>query len=117
MAQLKTRPTGEDVEGFLAAVANDQRREDAKVVCQLMADITGESPAMWGTSIVGFSPRKAALTIYLDGFDNRADVLARLGKHSIGKGCLYIKQLDQVDQGVLRELIADSVASAVGIDD
>jgi hypothetical protein len=123
-AELKTRPTGAAVEAFLDAAP---RREDAHRVAAIMAEVSGEPATMWGPGIVGyghyhyrydsgregdmcrigFSPRKAALTLYIDAGDPaRADALARLGKHTTGKSCLYIKRLADVDEGVLRELIA-----------
>ena len=130
MAGPKTRPTDADVGAFLESVPDERRRDDAKAVCRLMQEVTGEEPVLWGTSIVGFgttplryasgreldwpvvavSPRKAATTVYLmDGFEERADLLARLGPHSIGKSCLYLKRLSDVDLDVLRELVAESV--------
>ena len=135
MAELKTQKNDGDVEGFLASVENDQRREDATTVCGMMEQITGQAPAMWGSSIVGFgenryltvsgkeatwfevgfSPRKQALTLYImDGFDTYHDVLSRLGSHSTGKACLYIKRLSDVDLDVLAELIGESVRHVRG---
>jgi hypothetical protein len=126
VAELKTKRTGASVADFLDAVADPKRRADATAVCALMAEVTGAEPAMWGSSIVGFgayhyryasgqegdwpavglSPRKAALTVYLStGFDGAADRLARLGPHSTGKSCLYLKRLSDVDQSVLRDLV------------
>ncbi|MEV1288721.1 DUF1801 domain-containing protein [Micromonospora sp. NPDC049679] len=131
MATLKTSRTTASVDDFLAAVPDDARRRDALTVCDLMTRVCGEPPAMWGESIVGFgsrplryasgreldwpvvgfSPRKAALTLYiLAGFTGYEQFLARLGKHSTGKSCLYIKRLDDVDLDVLEELLAASVA-------
>jgi len=130
MAGPKTRPTDADVGAFLESVPDGRRRDDAKAVCRLMQEVTGEEPVLWGTSIVGFgstalryasgreldwpvvgfSPRKAATTVYLmDGFEERGDLLARLGPHSVGKSCLYLKRLSDVDLDVLRELVAESV--------
>jgi Domain of unknown function (DU1801) len=131
------RPTGASVEDFLAGVP-DGRREDARRLCAMMAQITGEPPAMWGTSIIGFgsyhyryasghsgdsalasfSPRRQHLVIYLvGGFEGRHQpVLARLGPHKTGKGCLYLKRLDDVDQDALRELIHRSVRVRRGAD-
>jgi hypothetical protein len=122
---------------FLTRVPDEQRREDARRLCAMMQQITGEPPAMWGTSIIGFgvyhyrypsghegdsalasfSPRRRELAIYLIGdFGNRhRSVLARLGPHRTGKGCLYIKRLDEVDQDALRELIDRSVRVRKGI--
>ena len=135
MAELKTRPTDADVGAFLDSVADERRRADAKVVCRLLQEVSGQEPVLWGTSIVGFgsvrlryasgreldwpvigfSPRKAATTVYLmEGFEERADLLARLGPHSTGKSCLYLKRLSDVDLDVLRELVAESVRHATG---
>lgn len=125
------RPTEASVTEFLARVPGEGRREDAHRLCAMMQEITGEPPAMWGSSIIGFgsyhyrypsghegdsalasfAPRSQHLVIYLVGeFTGRyQSVLARLGPHKTGKGCLYLKRLDDVDQGALRELIARSV--------
>jgi len=132
------RPTDASVEGYLAGVPDERRREDAVRLCAMMQEITGEPPAMWGTSIIGFgtyhyvyasghegdsplagfSPRRQHLVIYLVGvFEDRyRPVLARLGPHKTGKGCLYIKRLDDVDDVALRELIDRSVRVHRGID-
>ena len=125
MAKNKTKPTEHSVNGFLASI-DDQRRADAEAVCAMMAKVSGEPATMWGPSIVGFgikrykyesgregeicqigfAPRKAALTLYGMGIDRNAAIVARLGKHTTGKGCLYIKKLSDVDTAVLDELIA-----------
>ena len=131
MTELKTTRNDADVGQFLDAVPDPRRREDARTVCTLMTEVTGEAPAMWGDSIVGFgsrrlrydsgreldwpvvafSPRKGATTVYvLDGFDGYEDLLGRLGRHRTGKGCLYLSSLAAVDQDVLRELVRRSVA-------
>ena len=132
------RRTDEPVEEFLARVPDKERREDARRLCAMMQEITGEPPAMWGTSIIGFgtyhyryasgregdsalasfSPRGQHLAIYLVGeFGNRyQSVLARLGRHKTGKGCLYIRRLDDVDHDALRELIDRSARVRKGID-
>ena len=124
MAENKTKATALSVTDYLAGV-DDARRTDAETLCAAMARITGEPATMWGPSIVGFgvhrykyesgregeiceigfSPRKAALTLYGMGIERNAAILARLGKHSTGKGCLYIKKLADVDAGVLDDLI------------
>jgi hypothetical protein len=131
------RRTDAPVDGFLARVPDEERREDTRRLCAMMQEITDEPPAMWGTSIIGFgthhyryasghegdsplasfSPRSQHLAIYLVGeFGNRhQSVLARLGPHKTGKGCLYIKRLDDVDHDVLRELIDRSVRVRKGI--
>ena len=133
-----TGRTGASVAEFLARIPDPQRREDARRLCAVMEEITGEPPAMWGTSIIGFgayhyryasghegdsalagfSPRRPHLAIYLiGGFENRYQrVLARLGPHKTGKGCLYIKRLDDVDRDALRELINRSVQVRKGVD-
>jgi hypothetical protein len=131
------RPTDAPVAAFLARVPDERRRADARRLCALMQEITGEPPAMWGTSIVGFgsyhyryasghegdsalasfSPRSQHLAIYLIGeFTGRhGSALARLGPHKTGKGCLYIKRLDDVDTDALRELIDRSVRVRKGV--
>jgi Domain of unknown function (DU1801) len=132
------RPTDAPVAEFLARVPDEQRREDARRLCAVMRDITGEPPVMWGASIVGFglyhyryasgregdsplagfSPRRQYLAIYLIGeFESRhRSALARLGPYRTGKGCLYIRRLDRVDPAALRELIDRSVRVRQGID-
>lgn len=126
MSEPKTRPTDASVEAFLDAATPAQRREDGFTLLEIMREITGEQPVMWGPSIVGFgsqplvyasgrevdwpvvafSPRKASLVLYID---HDPDLLARLGKHKLGKGCLYVTKLADVDEAVLREMIARSV--------
>jgi hypothetical protein len=126
MAEPKTRPTDVPVADFIAAVDNPRRRADAEVMQALLSEMTGVAPVMWGPSIIGydsykgptgdwprigFSPRKAQLALYLMGdFDAREALIARLGKVSTKGGCLYINRLDAVDEGVLRELVAASLA-------
>ena len=126
MAELKTKETDASVDEFLAGVENDRRRNDALVVKEMMERITGWEPKMWGPSIVGFgryqykyesghegefmvtgfSPRKQALTLYImSGFSKRDALMQKLGKHKTGRSCLYINKLDDVDLGVLEELI------------
>jgi len=126
MAEPKTRPTDVPVADFIAAVDNPRRRADAEVMQALLSEMTGVAPVMWGPSIIGygsykgptgdwprigFSPRKAQLVLYLMGdFDAREALIARLGKVSTKGGCLYINRLDAVDEGVLCELVAASLA-------
>ncbi len=126
----KTQPTLASVEGFLATVEGDDKRADASALAALMAEATGLQGRMWGSSIVGFgtyhyryasgregdffqtgfSPRKRALTVYvMPGFAEHQALLARLGKHTTGKSCLYIRRLADVDIDVLREIIVRSV--------
>lgn len=130
MAENKTKPTGTSVAAFLDSVQPDQRRDDAKAVCAMMERISGEPPAMWGSSIVGFgryhyrydsgqegdwarigfSPRKSALTLYIvGGFPRHADLMAKLGKYKTGKSCLYLTKLSDVDREVLESLIGESL--------
>lgn len=129
MAENKTQRTDNDVHAFLESVDNQKRREDGKVVLELMEDITGLSPEMWGPSIIGFgsyhykydsgregdmpligfSPRKQSLSLYImAGFDQYDELMAKLGKHTLGKSCLYIKKLEDVDMDVLKELVKQS---------
>ena len=137
-ASQKTLPTGEDPGAFIAAVASDVRREAARALCALLEDWTGEPPVMWGTGIVGFgsyhyryesghegtaplvgfSPRKADLVLYLvGGIEERyPKLLERLGPHRAGKGCLYLKRLDDVDHDVLRELVERTMRVHRGAD-
>ena len=121
MAEAKTKPTNEDVTEFLERVAEGERRSDCVTLVDLMRDATGDEPKMWGSSIigfgnhrdwpvVGFSPRKNELTLYImSGFDKYQPLLAKLGKHKTGKSCLYVKKLRDVDMAVLRELVNESV--------
>lgn len=131
MAEPKTKPNDGDVVSFLMGVDSEQRRQDCFTILGLMKEITGAEPKMWGTSIigfgtmrmkyadgheadwppVGFSPRKQNLTLYLmGGLVQHEDLLRQLGKHTIGKSCLYIKRLSDVDLSVLRTLIEQSAA-------
>ena len=130
MSEPKTKPHDGDVNEFLDAVENPRRREDARRVLELMREVTGEPPKMWGSSIVGFgsyhyryasgregdwmitgfSPRKQNLTIYImPGFSEFAGLLDRLGKHKTSKSCLYLNKLEDVDQEALAELVRESV--------
>ena len=130
MAENKTKPTEASVEEFLSSVPDDRRRADARTLLDLMRDVTGAEPRMWGPSIIGFgdyhyryesgregdwflagfSPRKANLVVYImSGFPRHAELMAQLGKHRTGKSCLYINKLDDVDLDVLRELVRRSV--------
>ncbi len=135
----KTKVNNEDVEGFLQKVDNPIRRVDSFSLLQIFKEITGEEPKMWGSSIVGFgtynyitksgieadwmkigfSPRKQALTLYLlcgfeeyDQTGKTKNFLAKLGKHKIGKSCLYINKLSDIDLEVLKQLIKFSWENA-----
>jgi hypothetical protein len=138
MASQKTLPSDDSADAFIAAVTDDRRRADAEKLSGLLAEWTGEPAALWGTSIVGFgqyhyrydsghegtaplvgfAPRKAALVLYLvGGFEERyPQLLEKLGPHKRGKGCLYVKRLDDVDQDVLRALVDRTVRVHRGAD-
>jgi uncharacterized protein YdhG (YjbR/CyaY superfamily) len=127
MPEAKTKPTDSSVTGFLNKIENETKRRDALTLATIMEKITKAKPKMWGTSIVGFgdyhykyasghegdtcivgfSPRKEALTLYLalGEIDRYSELLGKLGKHKTGKGCLYIKTLDDVQLPVLEKLI------------
>ena len=129
MAELKTKKNDADVEAFLDGIENEKRRADCRAVVALMANVTGEPPAMWGDSIIGFgsyhyrystgregdwmatgvSPRKQNLTVYImTGFTRHEELMKKLGRYTTGKSCLYIKKLEDVDSGVLQELVRES---------
>ena len=131
----KTLPTHENVDAFIAAVPAVGRRDDARELCRLMEEWTGVPPTMWGPSIigfgsfhyrydsgregtaplVGFSPRKANLVLYvLVGGSEEPKLLERLGPHKRGKSCLYLKRLDDVDREVLAELVERTAVTAAG---
>jgi hypothetical protein len=135
VAENLTRPTDEDVDEVIDALPDERRREESRTMCAMMRELTGSPPVMWGSTIVGFgsyrstyasgrsgewfvvgfAPRKARMTIYLmDGFEERGDLLERLGPHSNGKSCLHITRLERVELDVLRELVAASVATVRG---
>ena len=132
MAENKTKATAADAQAFLAAIENPQRRADGQALATIMTRISGEPPVMWGPSIVGFgrhrykyesgregeicsigfSPRKAALVLYLScDLDSSQALLDRLGKHERGRGCLYVKKLADVDAAILEEMIAAAWAA------
>ncbi|MCO4761401.1 MAG: DUF1801 domain-containing protein [Myxococcales bacterium] len=131
MKEPKTHQTEESPQAFVDAVANRTRQADAHVLLAMFSEITGAEPRMWGPSIIGFgrytmtygdgrerdwlltgfSPRKANLVLYImDGVNQRPDLLGQLGKHRVGKSCLYINKLADVDMAVLRELIEAATA-------
>jgi len=130
MAELKTQRNDKNVEDFLNTVSDEKKRTDSFTILELMEDVTGAEAEMWGDSIIGFgsyhykyasgrnaewfltgfSPRKQNLTLYImSGFDEYDELLQKLGKHSTGKSCLYVKRLEDVDQDVLRDLVSKSV--------
>ena len=132
MSENKTQVTDVDPEAFIASVEHPTRRADATTLLELMRRVTGCEPKMWGPSIIGFgryhyrydsgregefmltgfSPRKANLAIYvMPGYDELGDRLAQLGKHRLGKSCLYINKLADVDLDALERIVADGVAT------
>jgi hypothetical protein len=135
MAELKTKATAASVSEFLEAIQDEQRRKDCAEVARIMKRVTKSPPRMWGSSIIGFgsrhlkypsgreldwfvmgfSPRKTDLTFYLPlpgGFEKNKPLMAKLGKHKTGKGCLYVKRLEDIDIGVLTKLIERAAAPA-----
>jgi hypothetical protein len=130
MPENKTKATDQSVDEFLHKVENEKKREDSYKLIEMMREVTGEEPKMWGPSMVGFgkyhykytsgregdafvtgfSPRKGAMTLYiLAGFEEEDDLLSKLGKFTTGKSCLYVKRLSDIDQDVLKQLVAKSV--------
>jgi len=134
-AKMKTAPTNSDVDAFIAKAQPERRQDEARQLIELFGSVTGEEPKMWGPSIIGygsydykyesgregtslragFSPRKAALSLYLMGAYCTPEAQAEqerlfglLGKHKLGKSCLYINRLDQVDRDVLKQLIVNN---------
>jgi hypothetical protein len=130
LGELKTQKNDASVVAFIDSIGDERKREDCRVILEMMREITGDEPAMWGDAIVGFgsysykyasgrkgkwfqvgfSPRKQNLTLYImAGFDRYAQLLSMLGKYKTGKSCLYINKLEDVDLDVLRELVEESV--------
>jgi len=130
MAEAKTRPTNQSVASFIKKIPDPQTREDCFAISKLMKEATRSEPSMWGTAIVSFgtrriqyaggreadwpliafSPRKQNLTLYImSGADSNTELLKKLGKHSVGRGCLYIKRLSDIDLPTLKKLIRESV--------
>ena len=133
MAELKTKVNEGSVKEFLDSIEDETKRKDSQLLFKMMEKATKNEAKMWGDSIVGFgdyhyvgksgregdwflaglSPRKQNLTLYmLGGWEQHAELLAKLGKHSLGKGCLYIKRLEDVDMSILNKLIAEAVRRA-----
>lgn len=130
MAELKTKQNERSVAGFLKSIPDAQQREDSIALVKLLQEVTRKEPKMWGSSIVGFgsyhykyesghegdscivgfSPRKQSLTLYImSGFGESAALLKKLGKHKTGQACLYIKRLEDVDLPTLKKLVQQSV--------
>jgi hypothetical protein len=133
MAENKTKATDASVEKFIKTVSDKQKQQDSKTIMDLMQTATKAPPKMWGSAIVGFgerhlkydsgremdwmiigfSPRKQNLTLYIPGgLDKQADLLEKLGKHTTGKGCLYINKLEDVNMPTLKKIIQRSVKLA-----
>jgi len=130
MAELKTKVTEQTVDAFLSKIESETVREDCKALIKIMKKVTGKPPKMWGPSIVGFdqyhykydsghegdmcvvgfSPRKANLSLYVSlGAPGQEGLLKKLGKHKAAKGCLYVKKMDDVDLDVLENIIRNCV--------
>ena len=131
LVEIKTKPTAVRPEDFINAISDEQKRNDSFVLLEMMKKATGEEPKMWGGSIIGFgdarykspatgrevdwmrigfSPRKASLTLYLmDGLKNHAAALEKLGKHKTGVGCLYFNKLADIDTEILKGMIERSL--------
>ena len=135
MAELKTKPNEQSVTDFLQAVQEERKRKDSFAILELMKEVTGQDPKMWGDSMIGFgthhykyasgregdwfvtgfSPRKQNLTLYImSGFDEYDALMKKLGKYKTGKACLYINKLEDVDLSVMKDLIQKSVVHMSG---
>ena len=136
LAEIKTKQNAESVEDFIKTVEDEQKRNDSFAILEMMKKATGEEPKMWGSSIIGFgnhrykspasgrevdwliigfSPRKANLSLYLGmNINQHADALKKLGKHKTGVGCLYINKLEEIDVNVLKEMIVASLPAKKG---
>ena len=133
MAELKTKVNEASVTEFLDSITDEVKRTDSYVILEMLQHATKTEPKMWGSSIIGFgvyhyvgksgregdwflagfSPRKQSLTFYmLGGWEQQTALLAQLGKHSLGKGCLYVKRLEDVNMSILKRLMAESVKRA-----
>ncbi|CAN5178594.1 hypothetical protein BH09BAC3_BH09BAC3_00710 [soil metagenome] len=129
MAKNKTTDTGKDVNEFINKVADETKRDDAFQLIEIFKSQTGFDAKMWGPSIIGFgfyhykyesghegdapltgfSPRKAATVLYITGFPKREEMLKKLGKYKVGKGCIYVKRLEDIERRVLEKMIVGSV--------
>ena len=131
MGELKTKPTDDSVDSLVAAIDDEAKRKGFLTLLAMMERVTGQSPVVWNSGLVGFgtyhykyasgqegdwfpvglAARKANLTVYLGaGLEYSEDLLAKLGKYKTGKGCLYIKRVSDIDLAVLEELVTDSYA-------
>lgn len=129
-AENKTKPTTVSVDDFIAALEPAERREDTRVICEMMTRLSGEPATLWGPTIlgfgayhyrydsgregdsirVGFSPRKPAFVLYMKATSERPDLLAKLGKHTVKGGCLHVKRLRDIDLPVLEEMVVNTLA-------
>ena len=130
MAENKTKRNNASVSGFLAKIKDPRARADSQAIVRIMQEVTGMKPEMWGSSIVGFgtyhykyasghegdwfktgfSPRKQNLTLYImSGFEEYDNLMSKLGKYKNGKSCIYIKQIEDIELEILKELIAASL--------
>ena len=129
LAEIKTKQTAESVDSFIENIPNEQKRKDSQVILKMMEKAMKEKPKMWGSSMIGFgnvrykspatgrevdwfkigfSPRKANISLHLIDLKQHEDALTKLGKHKTGVGCLYINKLEDVDTKVLEKMIADA---------
>jgi hypothetical protein len=131
MAENKTKPTDQPVAEFLDSIEDERKRADSRILAALLQEVTQAEPKMWGNMVgfgdlhyryasgregdwflAGFAPRKQNLTLYITGgFNQFPDLLEKLGKHSLGKGCLYIKKVADIDLSVLRTLLERTLAT------
>jgi hypothetical protein len=130
LVEIKTKPTAASVADFINSIPDEQKRNDSFVLLEMMKTATGEEPVLWSSSLIGFgniiftspatgrqvnwlrigfSPRKANLSLYLGVIQDHAAALERLGKHKTGVGCLYINKLEEIDLVVLKEIIDASL--------
>ena len=126
LAEIKTRPTSSSVDSYIDSIQDEQKRKDSHVILNMMKIATGETPTMWGNSMIGFgnvrykspktgrevdwfkigfAPRKANFSLHLINLKPHAEALNKLGKHKTGDGCLYINKLEDVDIAVLEKII------------
>ncbi len=134
MTDNKTKPTDESVEAYLSKITSETKHNDSVELLKMMKQITKQKPVLWGPGLIGFgeyhykyesgregdwfmtgfSPRAANISIYImSGLDKYSELLKKLGRHKIGKGCLYIKNLDDIDRNVLKQLITKSYKSMI----
>ena len=130
LVEIKTKPTSTSVDSFIDSIPEEQKRKDSQVILKMMKKAMKEEPKMWGSSMIGFgnvrykspatgrevdwfkigfSPRKANLSLHLIDLQRHADALKKLGKYKTGVGCLYINKLEDIDIKVLEKMIAASV--------